>query len=125
MEIGFCYVWPKPNNPFVRNLFTGLATFIIISLVSSVAVKQHPERDVAVVFRVALAGWAGLIIQIQEFHDVEGDKISGKRTLPLVIGEEHIWIMRQATCWVFFLTHGLFLWWGLISPSGRYGLAVS
>jgi len=113
-EVGFCYVWPRPNNPVVRNLFTGLATFIIISLVNSVVVERHPDRHMPLVLRAALAGWAGLIIQIQEFHDVEGDRIAGKRTLPLVLGEARVWLMRQATCWLFFITHVLFLLWGLM-----------
>jgi len=112
-EVAFCYVWPKPNNPVMRNLFTGVATFLIISLVNSVVVDQEPNRDMALVLRASLAGWAGLVIQIQEFHDVEGDRIAGKRTLPLVLGEARVWIMRQATCWVFFASHALFLWWGL------------
>jgi 4-hydroxybenzoate polyprenyltransferase len=113
-EVGFCYVWPKPNNPVVRNLFTGVATFIIISLVNSVVVEQHPGRNMPLVLRASLAGWAGLIIQIQEFHDVEGDRIAGKRTLPLVLGETKVWLMRYATCWLFFATHALFLLWGLV-----------
>jgi len=113
-EVGFCYVWPKPNNPVVRNLFTGVATFLIISLVNAVVVERHPDRYMPLVLRAALAGWAGLVIQIQEFHDVEGDRIAGKRTLPLVLGEAKVWLMRQATCWVFFITHALFLLWGLV-----------
>jgi 4-hydroxybenzoate polyprenyltransferase len=113
-EVGFCYVWPKPNNPVVRNLFTGVATFIIISLVTSVVVEQHPSRNMPLVLRASLAGWAGLVIQIQEFHDVEGDRAGGKRTLPLVFGETKVWLMRYATCWVFFTTHALFLLWGLL-----------
>jgi 4-hydroxybenzoate polyprenyltransferase len=113
-EVGFCYVWPRLNNPVVRNLFTGVATFIIISLVNSVVVERHPDRYMPLVLRAALAGWAGLVIQIQEFHDVEGDRIAGKRTLPLVLGEARVWLMRQATCWVFFITHALFLMWGLV-----------
>jgi 4-hydroxybenzoate polyprenyltransferase len=112
-EVGFCYVWPKPNNPVVRNLFTGLATFIIVSLVNSVVVEQHPSRDMPLVLRASLAGWAGLVIQIQEFHDVEGDRAAGRRTLPLVLGESRVWIMRYATCWALFTTHTLFLLRGL------------
>jgi 4-hydroxybenzoate polyprenyltransferase len=112
-EVGFCYVWPKPNNPVVRNLFTGVATFIIISLVNSVVVGQHPGRNMPLMLRASLAGWAGLVIQIQEFHDVQGDRIAGKRTLPLVLGEGKVWLMRYATCCVFFTTHAIFLLWGI------------
>jgi 4-hydroxybenzoate polyprenyltransferase len=119
-EVGFCYVWPKPNNPVVRNLFTGVATFIIISLVNSAVVAQHPDRDMPFVLRAALAGWAGLVIQIQEFHDVEGDRIAGKKTLPLVLGETRVWLMRQVTSWVFFITHALFLLWGLVLARSSY-----
>jgi 4-hydroxybenzoate polyprenyltransferase len=93
---------------------TGLATFIIISLVNSVVVQQHPNRHMPLVLRASLAGWASLVIQIQEFHDVEGDLIAGKRTLPLVLGEAKVWLMRYATCWVFFTTHALFLLWGFV-----------
>jgi 4-hydroxybenzoate polyprenyltransferase len=113
-EVGFCYVWPRPNNPVMRNLFTAVATFIIISLVNESVVEQHPDRNLHVVLRAALAGWACLVIQIQEFHDLEGDRLAGKRTLPLVLGEAKIWLMRHATCWIFFITHALFLLWGLL-----------
>jgi len=113
-EVGFCYVWPRPNNPIMRNLFTAVATFIIISLVNESVVEQHPDRNLHLVLRAALAGWVCLIVQIQEFHDLEGDRLAGKRTLPLVLGEARIWLMRQTTCWIFFITHILFLLWGLM-----------
>jgi 4-hydroxybenzoate polyprenyltransferase len=113
-EVGLCYVWPRLNNPVMRNLFTSVATFIIISLVNATVVDQYPERNLHLVPRAALAGWVCLVTQIQEFHDLEGDRLAGKRTLPLVLGEARIWLMRQATCGIFFITHALFLLWGLI-----------
>ena len=124
-EVGFCYVWPKPNNPVMRNMFTGVATFIIISLVNAIVVHEHADRDLNVILRAALGVWAGIVIQIQEFHDVEGDRMAGKRTLPLVLGEDRIWLMRQVTCGIFVVSHALFLGWGIaLAQSSAWPISI-
>jgi len=105
----------------VGNLFTGVATFIILSLVNSIVVEQHPSKNMppcaacaAYASWAALGGIGRLVIPMQEFHDVEGDRASGKRTLPLVLGEAQVWLMRYATCWLFLTTHTLFLLWEFV-----------
>jgi hypothetical protein len=64
----------EPNNPVVGNLFTGVATFIIISLVDSIVVEQHPSRNMPPVPPVPpvppgqrWAGWAASSFQCRSF----------------------------------------------------------
>jgi 1,4-dihydroxy-2-naphthoate octaprenyltransferase len=45
--------------------------------------------------RAFSSGMGRLVIRCRKFHDVEGDRASGKRTLPLVLGEAHVWLMSR------------------------------
>jgi 4-hydroxybenzoate polyprenyltransferase len=121
IEVGFCYVWPRFNNPVMRNVFIFVGTFILVSFANAIFVEQYQDRNLHTVLRLTLAAWTAVVSHLQEFHDVEGDRVSGKRTLPVVLGQEKIWIMRHVTGWIFFIAHAGFLWWGLqLAPSSVY-----
>jgi hypothetical protein len=62
----------------VGNLFTGVATFIIISLANSIVVEQHPSRNMplcllgatcatTVLYVPSLAGWAASSSDVGSF----------------------------------------------------------
>ena len=57
----------------------------------------------------ALAVWAGLIAQIADLRDVKGDKVVGRRTLPLVFGDS---MSRHIIVWTFLPSCLATLWLG-------------
>jgi hypothetical protein len=63
----------------VGNLFTGVATFIIISLVNSIVVEQHPSRNMPPVPPVPRwAGWAASSFQCRSFMRWRAIALVGK-----------------------------------------------
>lgn len=109
----FNYVWPAPNSATLKSIFTGVATFVITAVDNAVIVAEHPELDSRPLLPLCLAVWITLVIHIQEFHDMEGDKKVGKQTLPLIVGKDRIFLLRQATCGLFCILHTAWLLWGL------------
>ncbi|KAF7303831.1 UbiA prenyltransferase [Mycena indigotica] len=47
---------------------------------------------------VLLSSVFGLVASIQDMRDVEGDKVAGRRTLPIVLGTHFRWIMTLLVC---------------------------
>ncbi|KAJ6598256.1 UbiA prenyltransferase family-domain-containing protein [Mycena vulgaris] len=45
-----------------------------------------------------LSGVFGIVASVQDMRDVEGDKIAGRRTLPIVLGDNFRWSMAGVIC---------------------------
>ncbi|KAF8201299.1 UbiA prenyltransferase family [Mycena galopus ATCC 62051] len=45
-----------------------------------------------------LSGVFGIVASVQDMRDVEGDKIAGRRTLPIVLGSNFRWVMTAVIC---------------------------
>ncbi|KAJ7097668.1 UbiA prenyltransferase family-domain-containing protein [Mycena epipterygia] len=45
-----------------------------------------------------LSGTFGIVASVQDMRDVEGDKIAGRRTLPIVLGSSFRWVMIAIIC---------------------------
>ncbi|KAJ7769702.1 UbiA prenyltransferase family-domain-containing protein [Mycena maculata] len=45
-----------------------------------------------------LSGVFGIVASVQDMRDVEGDKIVGRRTLPIVLGSHFRWVMVAIIC---------------------------
>ncbi|KAF7324381.1 UbiA prenyltransferase [Mycena venus] len=49
----------------------------------------------------------GIVASVQDMRDVKGDKVAGRRTLPIVLGDNFRWVMASiicfapAVCWQF------------------------
>ena len=80
------YVWPKPTDWFFRNAFSAIGLFLIYRLENAVICQAIPQWSVSIWPDVALSVYAMLTIHLQEFHDVKGDRIAGRRTLPIILG---------------------------------------
>ena len=105
VNIEFFYVWPRPNHFFWRNVFCALATLAATGQTNAIVVAEHPELNLQIVLRGVIIGWAFLVVHLQEFHDAPGDKAAGKRTLPVVLGERQVLIVRRVTCGIFCTFH--------------------
>ncbi|KUJ10768.1 uncharacterized protein LY89DRAFT_562647, partial [Mollisia scopiformis] len=101
LDVGFCYAWPRPNGPITRNSFIVLGTLALVSHANAIAADQYPDRNMDFMLRSALSIWAGMVAHLQEFHDVVGDKASGKRTLAVILAPSRIWLVRKVTCLIF------------------------
>ncbi|KAK7052175.1 UbiA prenyltransferase [Favolaschia claudopus] len=67
-------------------------------------------------YALVLCSVFGIVASVQDMRDVDGDKVAGRRTLPIVLGNNFRWIMAAiicaapAACWqlqVFRYTHWL------------------
>ncbi|KAF7324628.1 UbiA prenyltransferase [Mycena kentingensis (nom. inval.)] len=47
---------------------------------------------------VLLSGVFGIVASVQDIRDIEGDKVAGRRTLPIVLGPHFRWIMATLIC---------------------------
>ena len=93
-----CYVYPKPNNPFARNLFNGPVIFLMGRLIDCAMTNSGLDGASVHAGLDAIMGmWIFLTIHLQEFHDVEGDRASGRRTLPLVLNKQDMRCVRKVT----------------------------
>ncbi|KAB8203960.1 UbiA prenyltransferase family [Aspergillus parasiticus] len=114
MWILFCYVYPKPSPWFFWNEFAAIANFAISRLVNICVYQGVPELSVGVGLDIIVLCWVMSTIHLQEFHDIQGDRISGRRTLPLVLGPVGRTRLRIATA-IFICCGGM---WVLASAFG-------
>jgi 4-hydroxybenzoate polyprenyltransferase len=45
-----------------------------------------------------LSGVFGIVASVQDMRDVEGDRVAGRRTLPIVLGSNFRWVMALIIC---------------------------
>ncbi|KAJ7677970.1 UbiA prenyltransferase [Mycena polygramma] len=45
-----------------------------------------------------LSGVVGVVVNVQDMRDVEGDRIAGRRTLPIILGRNFRWVMSAIIC---------------------------
>jgi 4-hydroxybenzoate polyprenyltransferase len=95
--ICFCYVWPRPQHWFFKNLFTAVYQIFFVRLVDSLMMLHSPHPGSKLVLDVIYGLWVLATIHIQDFHDVEGDRKVGRKTLPLVLEGSTLVLVRHAT----------------------------
>lgn len=93
----FCYAYPKPSHWFFRNAFSALGYFNISRLVNACVYQEIPEWNVHISPDTIVATWTMLHIHLQEFHDIEGDRANGRKTIPLTFGPGSHLMLRNAT----------------------------
>ncbi len=93
----FCYANPKPNHWFFRNAFSAVGYLNISRLVNACVYQAIPEWNVHIGPDIIVFTWITLTIHLQEFHDMEGDRASGRKTVPLTFGPGRHTRVRNAT----------------------------
>lgn len=93
----FCYIWPRPRHWFSKNLFTAVYQITFVRLVDSLVVLHAPCAGSKGILDVTYATWVLSTIHIQDFHDVEGDRKVGRRTLPVVLEGSTLVLVRRGT----------------------------
>ncbi len=107
----FCYVWPKPNHWFFRNAFTAIGIITQLRVLNAVICDIAPEWDMSIRPDLALSVWIMFTIHLQEFHDVEGDRMSNRKTVPVIITSRAMVKLRLATAYVLVGSSYLTLLW--------------
>jgi 4-hydroxybenzoate polyprenyltransferase len=96
----FCYAWPKPGHWFWKNLYTPTTCLFALRLLNALVVSHVPPAEVNFALDGAFALWLFLTIHVRDFHDVEGDRALGRRTLPIVLSPLGIQRLRILTAFV-------------------------
>lgn len=63
----------------------------------SLLILHTPYPGTRLVLDVIFAIWIQATIHIQDFHDVEGDRKAGRKTLPVVLEESTLVLVRHVT----------------------------
>jgi 4-hydroxybenzoate polyprenyltransferase len=92
-----CYVWPRWYSWLMRNYFAASSYFILARLLNQVLAKTTPNWNMSpridfIIFVFLLGS-----VQIQEFYDLEGDRKSDRKTLPMLLSDRGLKILRVGT----------------------------
>lgn len=130
--LGGLYGWPLrlggrrlriKEVPVVKNLYAGVFWSAALILTPYFYVSQRP--GLLAVLLIAISLGANYFVELMwDVRDMAGDRASGVRTIPLLLGETAAyWILRGihvATC----LTIALGLWLDLLQPGKSWVLLI-
>ena len=91
------YVWPKFDNWVARNAFTAVGAVIQLHLIDSVLAHHVPSFKNESSLGYVIFSWLFMTIHVQEFHDMEGDRNTGRQTLPLLLSSRGRFWLRVGT----------------------------
>lgn len=79
-----CYVWPRWFSWFIRNVFSSFSYFILGWLLNQVLAKEAQDWNISFLIDLSISAWLMATTHIQEFYDLEGDRKSDRKTLPML-----------------------------------------
>lgn len=80
-----CYVWPKPNDWLFKSLFTAVGNFLLLRILNALMVRHASHSEMSIGLDILHCIWLLFTIHVQDFHDIEGDRKTGRRTLPTIL----------------------------------------
>ncbi|EHK25880.1 uncharacterized protein TRIVIDRAFT_31831 [Trichoderma virens Gv29-8] len=92
-----CYVWPRWNSWFMRNYFSSFSYFILARLLNQVLARQTAIWRMNISVDFIISCWFMATIHIQEFYDLEGDRKSNRKTLPMLVSSNGLKALRAGT----------------------------
>jgi 4-hydroxybenzoate polyprenyltransferase len=116
----FCYAWPKPPHWFWKNLYTPVALFFLLRILDSLVVLHIPHSEMAAHLDGAFCLWLFATIHMQDFHDVEGDRAAGRKTLPIVLSALQLGYLRRFTAALTVAAAMLFVALGVAKSGDSY-----
>ncbi|KAF9889988.1 hypothetical protein FE257_006668 [Aspergillus nanangensis] len=93
----FCYVWPRINHWFFRNTFAGIGTYMMYRWINIIVTNHVPNAEMWYGYDLLFALFVNTTCQLQEFHDVDGDRKAGRRTLAVILGPTGRTVLRRGT----------------------------
>lgn len=90
LVIGWMYSGPPLRlKRWPAGLAVTVASFAILTYYSAyTAAGGGASKGPIIVFALVMAGWMALVGQSKDLSDVEGDRLAGRRSLPVVWGED-------------------------------------
>lgn len=92
-----CYVWPRWYPWFMRNYFASFSYLILTRLMNQVLERHKPNWKISYSIDLILTIWFLGSIHIQEFYDIEGDRKSDRTTLPMLLSDRGLKMLRAGT----------------------------
>lgn len=92
-----CYLWPRWYPWLMRNYFSSVSYFILMRLSNQVLQKHKLNWNISFSIEFIVTIWFLGSVQIQEFHDVEGDRKSNRTTLPMLLSDRGLKKLRAGT----------------------------
>lgn len=84
---------------FSKNLiFITLGTFILFDAQWYIAVPQGQSMSQVQLYFLWMSLWAGFGVQLQDLRDTEGDRVSRRKTLPVILGSRNVRILMVINC---------------------------
>lgn len=110
MLIFSCYVWLRWYPWFMRNYFASIDYFITMRLLNQVLERHKLNWNSSFSIELILTIWFFGSVRIQEFYDIEGDRKSNRTTLPMLLSERGLKMLRAGTSmFIFVFSLGLSL----------------
>jgi 4-hydroxybenzoate polyprenyltransferase len=105
-----CYVWPQWYPWFMRNYLASAGYFILMRLSNQVLQRHKLDWNISFSIELIVTIWFLGSIHIQEFHDLEGDRKSNRTTLPMLLSDRGLKMLRAGTsAFIFVFSSGLSL----------------
>lgn len=93
----FCYVWPRRRDWFFKSLFTAVCQVCFLRTSNSVILLHAPQSEASLFLDALTVLWLMATVHTQDFHDVEGDRKTGRKTFPVVLGPSGLLFLRRVT----------------------------
>jgi 4-hydroxybenzoate polyprenyltransferase len=88
LAIGWCYsAGPAPLKATAGGVTLAGVSVVLLCYAAGAAIAGGTAPRAAVAFGVAEAVWLGLCGTTKDFSDIEGDRLTGRRTWPIVLGD--------------------------------------
>ncbi|RLL95637.1 hypothetical protein CFD26_104857 [Aspergillus turcosus] len=95
--VTFVYVWPRYNHWVFRHAFVAGAVVLASRIHNEMASALTPKWDIPTWPDLVFGAWIFCSIHLQEFHDVDGDRVAKRRTLALELTAKGRKRLRLAT----------------------------
>lgn len=105
-----CYVWPRWYPWFMRNYYASVGYFILTRLFNQVLQRHGLNWNISFHIDLIITIWFLGSVQLQDFHDIEGDRKSSRTTLPMLLSDRRFKVLRAGTStFIFAFSSGLSL----------------
>lgn len=107
LAVGWAYsAGPRPGKETMSGFFAGVVLLGLLTFAAgAVSTGRLPADRNTVLFAVAMSAWMGCAGSTKDLSDVVGDRLAGRRTWPVVLGERRARLLIaacvQAVGWSF------------------------
>lgn len=104
------YVWPANDHWFMKAVMAAGPCLMMLRLLNHL-VQDIPSWQVCIWPDLFSALWTLLTVHLQDFRDIEGDRSSHAKTLPLILSASAQARLRWGTAFILILSCFLSMFW--------------